>query len=246
MERYTFDRDSPDLSWAVVPALPGRYLLPWRAPFDERVRPALGPGARILDVGSGSNPSIVRAVRPVPCHYVGLDLSAAELNLAPAGSYDEFIESDISLFHPALVGKFDIVVSWQVLEHVRYLDRALENIRAYLRPGGKLVALFSGRFSIFAMLNLAIRTSLSARIMRKLHKRDPKTVFPAYYHRCWHRALVTTFANWKEVEIVDLYRGANYFRFSRLAQSLYLGYEDWICKRQYSDLATHYLVDAIK
>ncbi len=108
---------------------------------------------QILDVGSGRLPCRTPDLRPSDCHYVGLDISAAELAAAESGSYDECVVADIAgPRDQELVGRFDLVVSFQVLEHVRPLDRALDNMHAYLRPGGRLVAQMSGTFAPFSLL----------------------------------------------------------------------------------------------
>jgi SAM-dependent methyltransferase len=151
-------------------------------------------------------------------------------------------ESDVVQRVPELENRFDLVVSWQVLEHVKPLDMAMENLRSYLRPNGRLVALLSGTFSAFGLINQVVPQRLGVWAMCKLLRRDPETVFPAYYHCCWHDALKRMLSSWQEAEVVALYRGAGYFAFSLLLQRLYLHYEEWAwCGRRYN-LATHYLV----
>jgi SAM-dependent methyltransferase len=155
-------------------------------------------------------------------------------------------ESDVARRVPELEGRFDLVVSWQVLEHVKLLDVATENLRAYLRPRGRFVALFSGTFSVFGIINQLIPQRLGVWTMSKLLHRDPATIFPAYYHRCWYAALKKMLEVWHEVEVVTLYRGAGYFDFSPFLRQAYLKYEEWAWRGGYHNLATHYLVTAEK
>jgi SAM-dependent methyltransferase len=225
-------------------ALPARYGAEWRGEFERRVAPLLRPGVRILDVGSGRRPAIPSAQRPPGCLYVGLDISLDELRSAPAGSYDQMRPGDVAELRPELEGRFDLAVSWQVLEHVKPLDAALENIRRYLVPGGVLVALLSGKFSLFAMLNQAVPHSVAVWAMRRLLGRDPRTVFPAHYDRCWHDALRRMTTKWSEVEIRSRFAGAGYFAFLPPLQRLYLVYENWAARRGHRNLATHYLIRA--
>ena len=226
--------------------LPPRYSEPWPTGFRERVERALTPGATILDVGSGSRATIAREERPSPSHYVALDRSAAELAAAPAGSYDEVWVRDVTERVPELVGRFDLAVSWNLFEHVRPIDAALAYVRAYLRPGGRLVALLSGAFAVFAVANRLVPGELGRRVMQRLHGRDPDTVFRSYYDRCWYGALETVLRSWSEAEIVPLYRGAEYFNFSPLLRRAYVRYEDWAAEGGHRNLATHYLVDAVR
>jgi len=226
--------------------LPARYREPGQRLFDDAVARELRPGMRILDVGSGRRPALPIEHRPQECHYVGLDLSREELQRAPEGSYDEMISGDIAHFIPETAEQFDLALSWQVLEHVKPLPNALENIREYLAPSGTLIAPLSGRFSIFALINQAVPHRWVVWILARLLNRAPGTVFPAHYDHAWHGALVRAMAKWTEVDITPRYRGAVYFNFSDLLQRAYLVYEEWTMNRQHQNLASHYLLRAKK
>jgi SAM-dependent methyltransferase len=222
--------------------LPDRYQEGWREPFEARIASAVHAEVAILDVGSGRRPALPPDQRPPACQYVGLDISAAELERAPAGSYDEVWVSDVSHRLPELTERFDLIVSWQVLEHVKPLDAAMENLRTYLRPNGRLVAQFSGTFSVFGLINRVVPQRLGCWAMQRLLGRPPETVFPAYYHRCWYVALTRMLASWQSFEIVLRYRGAGYFGFSRPLQRIYLAYEDLAVRQGRRNLATHYVI----
>lgn len=227
-------------------ALPPRYGEPWEGPFERRVGPVLRPGIAILDVGSGRRPTIAPADRPAGCCYVGLDLSAAELSAAPADSYDETWVGDATIPIPALEGRFDLIVSFQVLEHVRSLDAAAMNFHSYLRPGGHFVGQFSGTFSFFGLANRAIPDSLTVWLVDRLTDRRADSVFPAHYHHCWDRQIRRILHPWSAAVIEPLYLGAGYLRFAPPLQWLYLVYENWAMRTGQRDLATHYLVDATR
>lgn len=224
--------------------LPMRYSDPWVELFETRSRPALTKGARVLDVGSGRRPALRPGERPPDCEYVGLDLSGAELAAAPPGSYDETIEADIMKPLPSQRERFDLIVSWQVLEHVAQLDQCLENLRSYLRPGGTLVSLLSGRNACFAVLNRLLPDRVGSWVMQQALDRQPDTVFPANYDGCTEDGLYERLAPWSRREVVPLYRGAGYFRFSANLQRAYLRYEDWALARGRANLASHYLIVA--
>lgn len=211
--------------------------------FESRARPALRPGVAILDVGSGRRPALPTGMRH-GSFYVGLDISLDELQEAPEGSYDEVIAADVVEPREELRDRFDLIVSWQVLEHVTPLDVVLENLRSYLRPGGRIVALLSGSFSAFALLNKALPAKAGVWIMERLLGRHPDTVFPAHYDRCHHAALVKLLKSWSWADVVPLYHGAVYFSFSRRLQEAYLAYENWASTSGHRNLATHYLIEA--
>ncbi len=222
--------------------LPERYQEHWQAPFHVALAEHLRPGAIILDVGAGRSPTLPRGQRPPGCTYVGLDISKSELAAAPEGSYDEVYVGDVVDYVGALDGRFDIVLSWQVLEHVKPLPDALEHIRLYLKPGGHFVGQLSGKFSVFGLLNQLIPHRTARWMLHRLIDRDPATVFPAPYHHCWWSALRRDTGTWGNFQIISRYTGANYFKFLKPLQRMYLAYEEWTIRRNRENLATHYLV----
>jgi SAM-dependent methyltransferase len=226
--------------------LPARYHTRWQDEFERRVCSRLPDGARILDLGSGARPALSAIERPRNSFYVGMDISQGELEKAPAGSYDEWRIGDAVQFVGELDEDFDLIVSWQVLEHIKPLGPAIENCRKYLRPGGAFVALFSGTFSAVGVINRLIPHRLGVAAMKHLLARDPETVFRAYYDGTWHSSLRRYFENWQSVEIVPFFRGAEYFSFNRTLQRGYLLYENWAAAGSRANLATHYLVEALK
>jgi len=224
--------------------IPARYDVHPAEQFGKRVSGALDAGIQILDVGSGRRPAIASEDRPPGVRYAGLDISAAELAAAPAGSYTDHVVADIAVSVPDLDAQFDLIVSWQVLEHVRDTERALANLRAYLRPRGRLLALLSCRLSINGLLNAAIPPRVGSWLMRRLLGRDPESVFPAYYDRCTATELDHLLAAWTMADVTPLYVGASYFNFSMALRDAYLAYESWAYRGGRADLATHYLIDA--
>ena len=225
--------------------LPPRYGHQQQADFRELVEGALFPGAHVLDVGSGRFPSLTPEQREDLEEYVGLDISKSELEASPAGSYNEMVASDVSRPITELEHRFDLIVTWQVLEHVRHLDLAFETMRRYLKPGGTVIAVFSGKFSLFGMLNQLLPHRLKVFVLRVLLRRPVETVFPAHYNQCWDSAIRRIMGNWSKAEVRPYYTAAGYFRFSRPLQAAYLGYEELIFRRRQLNLAAYYLVRAV-
>lgn len=226
--------------------MPPRYHSRWREPFEANIRSRLRDGMTVLDLGSGRNPTVVPEERPPRTRYVGLDVSEEELLMAGSGAYDELVVADLATPVHALVGTIDLAVSWQVFEHVKPLDRALDNLHAYLKPGGTLISLFSGRWSAFGIANRLLPSPVGSRLVERSMRRRGTNhpVFPAFYDRCSERGLRQMTAGWKEVEIYPLFRGANYFHFSRMLTRAYLAYENTVHRVGVADLATHYLLIA--
>jgi SAM-dependent methyltransferase len=226
--------------------LPDRYPpdLDFRVRFDEHAVPLLAEARTVLDVGSGRLPTFRPDQRPAGCTYIGLDLERVELEAAPPGSYDEVVAADVTTFVPELEGRADLALSWQVLEHVKPLDDALENLRRYLQPGGHLVAQFSGTFGLFGLLSRAVPKRVTPWLLERLFDRPRQTTFPTYYDHCWATALERMGRSWSSFEVVPRHEGGGYFGFSRHAQAAYLAYEEWACRTGRDNLASYYLVVA--
>lgn len=240
---------SPSIAGVVRDAwagsLPERYAEPRTSvPFARAVRAQLRPGQRILDVGSGSLPFLAPEDLPEGAHYAGTDISGDELAKAPRGWYHASYVSDVTRRSDELVGSYDLVISNQVLEHVKPLDAAMENMRAYLAPGGTMVAKFSGTFSIFGLINRMVPHKLAVWGLHRFLGYDPEHIFPAHYDHCWDSALRRMLAPWSEVRIDPLYMGAEYLSFVRPLQGLYVGAEEIWARRDVRNLAAYYIVTA--
>jgi SAM-dependent methyltransferase len=215
--------------------------------FHRRVADALAEGSVILDVGAGAEPVVAPGGRPPGCVYVGLDVSAAELERAPAGSYDETVVTDAAVPRGELEGRFDLAVSLFVLEHVEDVERTLATVRGYLRPGGRLLAYLSGRNSPASVLNRALPSAVSAALVERLTGRDRESIHDARYDRCTDRDLRGLLADgWTSAEVVACFWGEKYFRFSRPLHAAYCAYEEAVATAQRRQLATHYLIDATR
>jgi SAM-dependent methyltransferase len=226
--------------------LPADYNAGWVEQFAALIEPDLTEGASILDVGSGRRPALAAERRTAGCRYVALDASRAELDAAPSGAYNELVVGDVARRIPALESRFDLAISWQVLEHVKPLAAALENIRSYLRPDGHFVGQLSGRYALFSIAGRVLPHRVGTWGMRRLLGRDPESVFPAWYDRCYYDALVKMLEPWSSWEIVPRYCGAGYLGFAPALQRPYLLYENWAARSGRRNLATHYLLSAWK
>jgi hypothetical protein len=127
---------------------------------------------------------------------------------------------------------------------VRPLDRALDNMHAYLRPGGRLVAQMSGTFAPFSLLGKVMPQRPKVWLLSKLLDREPAEIFPAHYDRCYASALRRMTREWREVDIIPLHRGASYLHFSKVLRALYLVYERSLACRGLDDLAAYFIVEA--
>ena len=223
--------------------LPARYGYSMQSVFLGHVSPLLVPDISILDVGAGRSPTIAPEHRPPGCRYVGLDISERELRAAAPDAYDRTIAHDIT--RPLnSEERFDLVLSWQVLEHVKPIEQALENLRAVMRPGGTMVAQVSGSFAAFSLVARLVPHRVRVWAMARFLGHPEEMKFPTYYDRSWATALEGMLAGWSSVVLRPYYRGAVYFAFSPPLQRLYLRYESAVARRNVRNLATHYLLVA--
>jgi SAM-dependent methyltransferase len=200
----------------------------------------------ILDVGSGDSPSVPADRRPAGCRYVGLDISRYALERAPAGSYDSLVVADVAEPLPALVGSFDLILSFQVLEHMTRVDRAVQNMGAYLQPGGRLIVQPLRRVLAVRPRQPA-RSPLGSQLSAEATAAPgPRDGLSSHYHRCWYSALERMLAQWRSVEITPLWLGAAYLGFARPLQAVYLVYEEWAGLSDRRDVAPYYIVDAVR
>lgn len=243
------DALTPKTEPAPIPAtwMPARYREPWKGFLLARATAELRPGVRVLDVGSGARPTIPREQRPEGCVYVGLDVSARELERAEVGAYDEVIVADICSVLGSKVSRFDLVLSWQVLEHVASMRGALAAQHAALVPGGRMLAMLSGAWSVQALAARVIPYRLSTDLQARLLDSVAADKFPTRYDGCTDRALRRILAQggWAAWEIVPYYRSGNYLSFLPPLQRLYVAYESWAARRPRVNLATHYIIEAV-
>ena len=222
-----------------------------RVAFEQRAIGHLYPGISVLDVGSGRKPTVPLDQRPAECHYVGLDISAEELQTASPGDYSETWVSDITGSESRLIGRFDLILSFQALEHIKRLDLAFIQMHRYLKPGGVFLVQFSGRFAGYSILNQIVGHRIAKLLLKIAHGRKPESVFPAHYNQCWHSALCRLMASWDEFDVIPIFRGATYFVFTHkqlrwlypITSGWYLAYER--CSMLNPNLASHYIIEAV-
>jgi len=104
------------------------------ASVQDVVRELVGEleGARVLDAGCGRQTVFVFG----GAHVTGLDSSAPALSAN--ASLAERIVGDVESYH-FVPSSYDVILCWNVLEHLRRPEIAVANMAQALRPGGALV-----------------------------------------------------------------------------------------------------------
>lgn len=143
---------------------------------------------RVLEVGSGANPTLSPAeVAALGVEYCVNDQSAEELEKADA-SYERLV-MDVSGESPgpAALGRFDFIFSRMVNEHVADGERYYANLHQMLMPGGWTVHWFSTLYALPFLANRWMPEWLGETLLRAFQPRDPhrQGKFKAYYS--WSR-----------------------------------------------------------
>jgi SAM-dependent methyltransferase len=141
----------------------------------------------VCEIGGGANPllsgELVAAER---LEYVVADASPDELRKAQGTHRIVEVEVGAADFVP--FGRFDVVVTKMVLEHVREPRRFHSHVFELLHPGGTAVHFFATLYALPFVANRVLPERLVQRLLLRLQPgriaegRERK--FPAYYRWC--------------------------------------------------------------
>jgi SAM-dependent methyltransferase len=108
--------------------------------LDQRL--AGRPGLRVLEAGCGS---ISRLRFPDDSYLTGIDVSEVQLRNNPY--LRERLHGDIETYDlPA--SSYDVIVCWNVFEHLPHPERALARFCDAVKPGGLVVLVFPNPLSV--------------------------------------------------------------------------------------------------
>jgi SAM-dependent methyltransferase len=121
-------------------------------------------GVAVLDAGCG-RASLLRPFRPRITRFVGADVHPPAAGALPY--LDEFAAVDLCADAGAFpAATFDVVLSNFTVEHFVDPAAAFRNLRAWLRPGGRLVITTVNRRHPFVAAYLALPAGIRSRLQR--------------------------------------------------------------------------------
>jgi SAM-dependent methyltransferase len=110
-------------------------------PFIARAK-SLGPELRILEIGCGEGGNMLPFVE-MGCEVVGIDLNGAQLKRAGEYLSEMDLPSQPKLIHeniynvsPEEVGRFDIIMMRDVIEHIPDQERFMEYLLNFIKEDG--------------------------------------------------------------------------------------------------------------
>jgi SAM-dependent methyltransferase len=139
----------------------------------------LRPRPQVLEAGCGSS-SLVQL--PADATIVGLDISSRQLERNT--TIHERVQGDVQT-HRFPASSFDLIVCWDVLEHLPEPKNALNRLVEALAPGGLLVLGFPNALSLKGLLTKLAPFRLHVGAYRRLigsHRpaEDGRGPFPTY------------------------------------------------------------------
>jgi SAM-dependent methyltransferase len=186
--------------------------------YRDRLRDLIAqrPGARILELGAGRDPSFSLADLPdTVASYTINDIDPAELALVPDGYQTACFDviGDVSEF----ANRYDLIFSRTLIEHVRDGRAMHRNVLSLLRPGGAAFHFAPTLYAPPFILNRLLPEKLSRSVLLSLfpERRNDDPKFPAHYSWCFgsrpkmERMLKTV--GFRDVSIQTFW-GYDYFR----------------------------------
>jgi len=169
----------------VTGMIEGKSWLDAMQGYDDALRSIVAqyPDAAILELGGGRRPSFQLSELPDNLKsYTVNDISDEELSLVPEG-YDTAcfdVAGDASGFE----GRYDVVFSRFLAEHVRDGRAMHRNIYKVLKPGGVAFHLIPTLYALPFVINRLLPERIGEKVLALNPRREISPKFPAFYSWC--------------------------------------------------------------
>lgn len=167
-------------------------------------------GLRVLEAGAGSASRVRLGDAP---HMTGIDISAGAIE--KNDQLDEKIVGDIQV-HPLPEKAYDVVICWDVLEHLERPGDAAERLFRSLKPGGLAIFALPVLWSIKGLVTRFTPFSFHVWFVKNLLGRDRKGTpgvdvgpFRTYLKRACTPGALQAMAPEYDMDVVysDVYEG---------------------------------------
>ena len=179
------------------------------------------PHADLLELGGGRWPAFRLSQFPDSLRsYTVNDVSEQELSLLPEG-YEKAcfdVAGDASRFE----GRYDVVFSRFLAEHVKDGRAMHRNVYEVLKPGGVAFHLIPTLYALPFVINRLLPERFGQKLLSLSPSRDISPKFPAFYSHCFGdtAGMRRMFENigYREVEIRNFYGHAYYEKLPGLRE----------------------------
>ena len=204
-----FIRVNRRCSWALSRRFP-RFseFKPMRPLLLQRINNELDGGARlVLEVGGSDRPLLEKGGT---MHYVGLDIEDVG---DPGRIYDEFRAQSVE---EPISGKFDLIFSMTLMEHVPDNRLSMRNMYQALEPGGSMHHYVPSAYHPYAILLRIMGVRLQNLLIDYVKPEyAAKTGYPTYFSYCTVPAMrdLLEKTGFCDIDIEAGYRANDYFSF---------------------------------
>lgn len=190
-----------------------RFLRKFRVPdvlesYPEIVSQYLSFGATVADIGGGRRCLFDHK----GCRLIAVDISADELS--HNRDADERIEADATRCIPLPPCSVDVLTSQSVVEHMKGVEKYVQNAHKVLKPGGIFITAFPNKRALSSLLNRIIPHTIKRRLITSLKPENVNYLgFRAYYEHCSRKAFESVLRR-NDFEILSVHTGffqADYF-----------------------------------
>ena len=213
-----------------------RERVPLFSLYDTIVENETKVASIILDVGAGRRPHTNRAI--------AMDVSESELKANISSAAKVVAAAEHLPFRKECI---ELLTCSSVLEHLISPKAFFSEAAGVLKPGGRLVALFSCRFAPFAILNRFLPHALIVSLLHHFVE-NPGTGFPAYYTDCYPSRMRQILAE-TDLQIEDIhlnYYQSEYYIFFMPLYLLSLLFDLFLTWLNRENLCSHMLIVARK
>jgi SAM-dependent methyltransferase len=198
-----------------------------RKEVEDLVNRALGDRAplRVLDAGCGGTTHLSFSV---PAWIVGIDSSARQLERHP--SLDEKIVGDVQA-HRFAPSSFDVVIAWQLLEHLPKPEEALLRFQEALNDGGLLILGVPNVLSVKGLVTKFTPHSFHVWVYRRLTGNKAvgtgdTAPFPTFLRFSLRRSAIERFAR-ENGFLIEYFRSVEWDVQRRLRERVQLVGPSW-------------------
>lgn len=209
--------------------LPRSFRPPLKAMHQDLVAEHMNSAANavVVDVGGGHYcPFAEHRDSSMAARIIAADISTAQLRRNTM--VDDAVACDACRALPFKDNSVDLLVTRTLMEHLADNEAFLSETLRVLRPGGRVLHVFPGRYAPFAVLNRALPHRVVVAVLFAIFPRwRDHCGFRAYYTNCYVPRMPAIMEDQGyEIELIKLrYYQSIYFKFFAPLYVLSLAYD---------------------